>query len=198
MVDYYHSSIFNVILHIFFIKGLRTIVFIFIVISTTFWLICHPAFFRCLSNSGTFTELQATSFIESMGVVCSDSVRYNWVQELSFPVLLVTCSQDWTCNLQMIVSLEAWGTNAYNRYTMCPKTLNDKNRQASPQKFRLHIFYLFIILYLPTVVCYQVFLFKINNLYTITYSSNYFYLIIIICRQLYGSKYFYLTLIISL
>ena len=33
---------------IFIIKGFRTIVFIFIVISTTFRPICHPAFFRCL------------------------------------------------------------------------------------------------------------------------------------------------------
>ena len=33
---------------IFIIKGFRTIVFIFIVISATFQLICPPAFFRCL------------------------------------------------------------------------------------------------------------------------------------------------------
>ena len=45
----------------------RTIVFIFIVISTTFRSICPPAFFRCLSNSGTYTELRTTSFIESTG-----------------------------------------------------------------------------------------------------------------------------------
>ena len=56
------------------IKGFRIIVFIFIVISTTFRPICPPAFFRCLSNSGTFTELRTTSFIESTGVACSDSV----------------------------------------------------------------------------------------------------------------------------
>ena len=48
---------------IFIIKGFRTIVFILIVISTTFRTICPPPFFRCLSNSGTFTELQTTSFI---------------------------------------------------------------------------------------------------------------------------------------
>ena len=48
----------------------------------------------------------------------------------------------------MIVSLEAKRTNAYNRYAICPagynnkdednspKTLNDKNQQASSQKFR--------------------------------------------------------------
>ena len=92
---------------IFIIKDFRTIVFIFIVISTMFRSIYPPAFFRCLSNSGTFTELRATSFIESTGVVCSDSVSHNREQVLSIPVLLLACSQDWTCNLQMIVSLKA-------------------------------------------------------------------------------------------
>ena len=69
----YHSEI-------IIIKGFRTIVFIFIVISTTFRPLCPPAFFRCLSNSGTFTELRTTSFIESTGVACSDSVSHNRVQ----------------------------------------------------------------------------------------------------------------------
>ena len=41
------------------------------------------------------------------GVACSDSISYNRVQVLSSPVLLLACSQVWTCNLQMIVSLEA-------------------------------------------------------------------------------------------
>ena len=59
-------------------------------------------------------ELWTTSFIESTGVACSDSFSHNQVQALSIPVLLLTCSQDWTCNLQMIVSLEAYGSNAYN------------------------------------------------------------------------------------
>ena len=40
-------------------------------------------------------------------VECSGFVSYNWVQVLSIPVLLLACSEDWTCNLQMIVSLEA-------------------------------------------------------------------------------------------
>ena len=91
----------------FIIKGFRTIVFIFIVISTTFRPICPPAFFRCLSNSGTFTELRTTSFIESTGVAHSDCLSHNWVKMLSIPVLLLVCSQDWTCNLQVIVSEEA-------------------------------------------------------------------------------------------
>ena len=76
----------------FIIKGFRIIVFIFIVISTTFRPICPPASFRCLSNSGTFTEHRTTSFIESTGVVCSDSVSHNWVQVLSIPVLLLARS----------------------------------------------------------------------------------------------------------
>ena len=46
-----------------------------------------------------------TSFIETTGVACSDSVSHNWEQVLSIPVLLLACSEDWTCNL--IVSLEA-------------------------------------------------------------------------------------------
>ena len=92
---------------IFIIMGFRTIVFIFIVISTTFRSICPPAFFWCLSNSGTFTELRTTSFIESTVVACSDSVSHNRVQVLSIPVLLLACIEDWTCNLQMIVYLEA-------------------------------------------------------------------------------------------
>ena len=70
----------------------------------------QPAFFRCLSNSGTFMELRTTSFIETTGVACSDSVSHNRVQVLSIPVLLLACSEDWTCNLQMIVSLEAQGS----------------------------------------------------------------------------------------
>ena len=42
-----------------------------------------------------------------MGVASSDSVSYNRVQVLNIPVLLLACSQDWTWNLQIIVSLEA-------------------------------------------------------------------------------------------
>ena len=87
---------------IFVIKGFPTIIFIFIVISTTFRPICPSAFSMCLSNSGTYTKLRTTSFIESTGVACSDSISDNRVQELSIPVLLLACSQDWTCNIQMI------------------------------------------------------------------------------------------------
>ena len=89
------------------IKGFRTIVFFFIVISSTFRLICPLDFFRCLSNSGTYTELRTTSFIESTGFTCSDFVNHNRVQVLIIPVLLLSFSQDWTCNVQTIVSLEA-------------------------------------------------------------------------------------------
>ena len=48
-----------------------------------------------------------SSFIESTGGACSDCVSHNRVQVLSIPVLELACCQDWTCNLQMIVSLEA-------------------------------------------------------------------------------------------
>ena len=95
----------------FIIKGFRTIIFIFIVISTTFRLICPLAFFRCLSHLGTFTELRTMSFIESMGVASSDSVSHNRVQVLSTPVLL-------RC-----------GNNNKDEDNS-PKTLNDKNHQA--------------------------------------------------------------------
>ena len=53
-----------------------------------------------------------TSYIESTGVTCFDSVSHNRVLMLSIPVLLFACSQDWTRKLEMIVSLEAYGTNA--------------------------------------------------------------------------------------
>ena len=48
----------------FIIKGFRTIVFIFIVISQTFRPICPPAFFRCLSNSGTW-RLKVQSWLQA-------------------------------------------------------------------------------------------------------------------------------------
>ena len=99
-------GIFSKLLIIFIVKGFWTIVFIFI-ISTTFWPICPQAFFRCLLNMGTYTEFRTTSFIESTGVSCFNSISHNHVQVLSIPVLLLACSQDWTCNLQRIVSLEA-------------------------------------------------------------------------------------------
>ena len=69
------SEFLRLSLIVFIIKGFQTIVFIFIVISTTFQLICPLGFFRCLSNSRTNMEFQTTSFIKSTGVTCSDSVK---------------------------------------------------------------------------------------------------------------------------
>ena len=86
---WFESVILDVLLYLsqsFIIKVFRTLVFIFIVISTTFRPICPPAFFRCLSNSGTFTELWTMSFIETTGVAYSDSVCHIRVQVLSIPV----------------------------------------------------------------------------------------------------------------
>ena len=92
-------AIFSIIL--FFLVGGQLVscflslrVFFFILISATFRSICPPAFFRCLSNLGTFTELLTTSFNESTGVTCSDSVSHNRVQELSIPVLLLACNHN--------------------------------------------------------------------------------------------------------
>ena len=70
--------------------------------------------------SSGLLQVFVTSFIESTRVTGSDSVSHNWVQVLSISVLLLASSQDWTSNLQMIVSLEAQGTNVHNRYAMCP------------------------------------------------------------------------------
>ena len=55
----------------------------------------------------THTELQTTSFINSTRVTCSGSVSHDRVQVLSIPVLLLTCSQNWNCNHQMIIFLDA-------------------------------------------------------------------------------------------
>ena len=54
---------------------------------------------------GNLHELRTTSFIEIMGFACFDSVIYNRVEVLSISALLLACSKDWPCNLQMIVSL---------------------------------------------------------------------------------------------
>ena len=42
---------------------------------------------------------------------------------VKYSCILLACSEDWTCNFQMIVFLVAQGTNASNRYTMCPAGL---------------------------------------------------------------------------
>ena len=65
-------------------------------------------------------NLELRPLLNPRGAACSDSVTHNWIQVLSIPILLLACSQDLTCNLQMIVSKEALGNNAYNRYAMCP------------------------------------------------------------------------------
>ena len=65
--DTFHFSKYESYTMIFIIQGFWTIVFIFIVIFTTFWLICPLAFFRCLSNSGAYMELQTMSFFNPQG-----------------------------------------------------------------------------------------------------------------------------------
>ena len=51
-----------------------------------------------------FVELGNLYWIH--GVAWSDSVSHNRVYVLNIHVLLLACSEDWTCNLQMIVLLE--------------------------------------------------------------------------------------------
>ena len=87
---------------------------------------CHLRSFKqilsCLNfcdEAFWFLSLRFFGLLKPRGSPVSDSVSHNRVQVLSIPVLLLTCSQNWTCNLQ-IVSLEAQETNAYNRYVMCP------------------------------------------------------------------------------
>ena len=170
-------------MYIFIIKGFRTIVFIFIVISTSFRPIYPPAFFRCLSNQGTFTELRTTSFIESTGVVCSDSDSHvfestwtwgKWKHAIKRKNFTPSpCSK--VCELHfrpedMAIGIRTDDPRGFNkgrsskfpegsrvrqipeegrrtyRPKRCgnnnkdednsPKTLNDKNQQASSQKFR--------------------------------------------------------------
>ena len=65
-------------------------------------------------------NFELRSLLNSWRSLCPDSVSHNRVHVLSIPVLLLTCSQDWTFNLQMIASLEAWGTNAYYIYPTPP------------------------------------------------------------------------------
>ena len=71
------------------IKGFQAIVFIFIVIFTMFWLL---QVFVELGNL-----LQTTSFIESMGVTCSDSVSQYQVQALSIPATRVQNLDETNC-----------------------------------------------------------------------------------------------------
>ena len=124
--------------------------------------ICPPAFFRCLSNSVTYTELRITSFIESPRVTCSD----NWVQVLSIPVLANGIRKGDPCGFNKAGSSnfckrswvrqtteEGWrtyhpkpcGNNNKDEHNS-PKTLKDKNHQSSSQKFRQLIHVILVIL----------------------------------------------------
>ena len=86
-------------LKIFIIKGFWTIVFIFIVFSTTFRPICPLAFFRCLSK---FREC----------------FRVRQTPEEGRRTYRPKC----------------WGNNNKDEDNS-PKTLNDKNHQASSKKY---------------------------------------------------------------
>ena len=95
--------------------------------------ICPLAFFRCLSKSGTYTELRTTSFIESTGVAGSDSNNIKLLRRQSSGgcrfnpdcrrvTIPNTCTRLWLMETE--------------REDYTPKTLNKKNHQVSSQKFR--------------------------------------------------------------
>ena len=141
-------------LRIFIIKGFQTIVFIFIAISTRFRSIAPPAFFGCLSNSGTFKEIRTTSLIESTVIACSDSVWHNRVQVLSIPVLLLTCSQDLTCITFVIVYI--YQLNDYRELDSYEEpfiytngnTITSFARELNPTGVGEHIYiYIYIYIY---------------------------------------------------
>ena len=67
-------------LMIFIIKGFRTIVFIFLVISTTFQAICPPAFFWCLSNSGTYMNFELHPLLSNNTGIFNTCTRL-WLME---------------------------------------------------------------------------------------------------------------------
>ena len=124
---------------IFIIKSFQIIVFIFIVISTTFRAVCPPAFFRCLSNSETYTKLRTTSFIESTGVACSDSSRTHSITVIGVGSLCVLLESEQATPVDSIKDVvrltpeEGHRTyrpkrcgNSHKDEDNSPKTLNDK------------------------------------------------------------------------
>ena len=60
---------------------------------------------------------------------------------VKYSCILLACSEDWTCNLQIIVFLVAQGTNVYNRYvveiTIKMKTIVRKTLMIKINNFRL-------------------------------------------------------------
>ena len=82
--------------------------------SSSLWLfpqrfgryVLRPSLGVCRTREPT-RNFELRPSLNPRGVACSDSVSHNRVQVLSIPVLLIAWNQDWTCNLQMIVSLEA-------------------------------------------------------------------------------------------
>ena len=81
---------------IFFIKGFRTIVFIFIVISTTFLPICPPALLRCLSSK--FLRRSLLIFI------------IKGFRTIVFIFIVISTSFRWLCPPAFLMCLSNSGT----------------------------------------------------------------------------------------
>ena len=67
--------------------------------------------------------LQLFVKLGSLHVTSNHVVLFN--QQWSLVLIPLTinvlaCSQNWTCNLQIIVTIEDLETNMYNRYGICP------------------------------------------------------------------------------
>ena len=123
-------------LMIFIMKGYRTIVFIFIVTSITFRPLCPPALFRCLLSK--FLRRSLMIFIINgfrtivfMFIVISTTFR------LICPPAFFRClSNSGTfTELRTTSFIESTGFACSDEDNSL-KTLNDKNHQASSQKFR--------------------------------------------------------------
>ena len=80
---------------------------------------------------GTFAELRTTSFIETTGVACSDSVCHNRVQVLIIPVYYSPVVRIEPATFRWLSSLEAQGTNALILNT-CTRLWQTESEQATP------------------------------------------------------------------
>ena len=115
-----NSNTWNHLSLFFIIKGFRTIVFIFIVISTTFRPICPRAFFftkRC-GNNNKDEDNSPKNLNDKNQQASSQRFRQQTPEEARRTYRPKRC-----------------GNNNKDEDNS-PKTLNDKNQQTSSQKFR--------------------------------------------------------------
>ena len=108
------------------------------------------------------------SFIESMGVTCSDSISHNRVQVLSIPVLqasnntgiLNTCTRLWLTELEQAtpVNSQVRQTPEEGRRTDQPKRCGNSNKDEDKSPKTLNDKNLFLFIHCN--ICDLIFLFK--------------------------------------